>query len=43
MRGIFPVVATISATGFTRVPDTDLAERYAVLLERIVADREARS
>lgn len=28
-RGIWPVVATIDADGFTRVADTELAERYA--------------
>ncbi len=31
-RGIWPVVATIDADGFTRVPDTELAERYEALL-----------
>jgi proteasome beta subunit len=32
-RGIWPVVATISADGFTRVADEDLAVRYARLVE----------
>ena len=31
-RGIWPVVATIDADGFPRVPDTELAERYEALL-----------
>jgi proteasome beta subunit len=31
VRGIWPVVATIDAAGFTRIPDADLAERYARL------------
>ena len=30
-RGIWPVVATIDVEGFTRLPDDDLAERYARL------------
>jgi proteasome beta subunit len=33
VRGIWPVVATISADGFTRVDETELAERYAALIE----------
>ncbi len=32
-RGIWPVVATISADGFERVADDDLAARYARLVE----------
>jgi proteasome beta subunit len=32
-RGIWPVVATIDGDGFTRVPDEDLAVRYARLVE----------
>ncbi len=31
VRGIWPVVATIDAAGFTRVPDAELAERFARL------------
>ncbi|HEX2576638.1 MAG TPA: proteasome subunit beta [Aquihabitans sp.] len=31
VRGIWPVVATIDAAGFSRVADTELAERYAGL------------
>ena len=31
-RGIWPIVATIDADGFTRVADTELAERYEALL-----------
>lgn len=33
VRRIFPVVATISAEGFTRIADEELAERYVSLLE----------
>ena len=43
LRGIFPVIATISRAGFVRVPDEDLGIRYAALLEQIAAEREARS
>lgn len=32
-RGIWPVVATIDVEGFTRLADTELAERFAVLTE----------
>ena len=39
VRGIYPVVATISAEGYERIDDADLAARYATLLERIEADR----
>ena len=31
VRGIWPVVATIDAAGFTRLDDAELAERFAVL------------
>lgn len=31
VRGIWPVVATIDADGFTRLADSELAERFAVL------------
>jgi proteasome beta subunit len=31
VRGIWPVVATIAADGFTRVTDAELAERYVAL------------
>ena len=43
LRGIFPVIATISGDGFVRVPDDELGVRYAALLEQIAAEREARS
>jgi proteasome beta subunit len=31
LRGIYPVVATITATGYERVPDDELAERFAAI------------
>ena len=40
IRGIYPVIATITAEGFTRVPDTEIAERFAGLLG-VLASREA--
>jgi len=38
LRGIYPVVATITADGFERVPDDELAERF-----RTIAQQEATS
>ena len=40
IRGIYPVIATITADGFTRVPDAEIAERFAGLLG-VLASREA--
>jgi len=34
VRGIYPVIATISATGFERVSETEVATRFGALLER---------
>ena len=31
LRGIYPVVAEVTAAGFTRVPDAELAERYEAI------------
>jgi proteasome beta subunit len=31
LRGIYPVVATITASGYERVEDTELAERFAAM------------
>ncbi len=39
-RGIWPIVATISTEGYQRVPDEELAERFAALLAE---DEAARS
>ncbi len=39
LRGIFPVVATITTAGFERLPDEALQERYVALLERLAAER----
>jgi len=39
IRGIYPVVATITADGYERVTDEELAARTAALLERRGAER----
>ncbi|MFM7068097.1 MAG: proteasome subunit beta [Actinomycetes bacterium] len=39
LRGIFPVVATITADGFERVDDADLRERCERLVERLRSQR----
>ncbi len=38
VRGIYPVVATVTEAGFERVPDDELATRFAALVERLTAD-----
>lgn len=37
VRGIYPVVATITAEGFKRLADDEVAERFRALLERLSA------
>ena len=39
LRGIWPVIATITASGYQRVPDDELAERFEALIEEIRAAR----
>jgi proteasome beta subunit len=39
IRGIFPVVATITAQGFERLGDTDVADRFRALLDGMTATR----
>ena len=34
IRGIYPLVATVTADGFTSVTDEEVAERFAILIER---------
>ena len=34
VRGIYPTVATITAEGFERVPDAEVAERFGALIRR---------
>ena len=35
VRGIYPVIATITADGFERLPDEEIAELFRALLERL--------
>ena len=37
MRGIYPTVATITARGFERVADSEVAARFQALIERKAA------
>jgi proteasome beta subunit len=39
IRGIFPVVATITREGFTRVDDTEVRTRFESLLGRLTAQQ----
>jgi len=34
VRGIYPLVATVTALGFASVPDTEVAERFTTLIDR---------
>jgi proteasome beta subunit len=34
VRGIFPVVATVTAEGYERVADTEVAESFTALVQR---------
>jgi len=40
VRGIYPTMATITANGFDRVPDAEVADRFNALIE-VLAAREA--
>jgi proteasome beta subunit len=40
VRGIYPVIATITAEGFDRIADDEIAARFAALLE-VLAGRES--
>jgi proteasome beta subunit len=35
VRGIYPVIATISAEGFTRLDESEVSERFRALLDRL--------
>jgi proteasome beta subunit len=37
VRGIYPVIATITAEGFERLQDSEIAERFKALLDRLSA------
>jgi proteasome beta subunit len=38
VRGIYPLVATVTADGYQAVADTEVAERFATLIERRQAE-----
>jgi Mn-dependent DtxR family transcriptional regulator len=42
VRGIYPTVATITAEGFERVEDTEVAQRFGELLQRKTAEGHPR-
>jgi proteasome beta subunit len=42
VRGIYPTVATITAEGFTRVGELEVAERFERLLERLAEQQATR-
>jgi hypothetical protein len=35
LRGIYPIVATVSADGFVRVEDDELKQRYEAIAEAV--------
>jgi proteasome beta subunit len=41
VRGIFPTVATITAEGFERVPESEVAERFQALVSRLATPTSA--
>ena len=40
VRGIYPVIATITAEGFDRLDDAEIAERFRALLDRLAATEQ---
>jgi hypothetical protein len=34
VRGIYPIIATVDASGFSRLADDEVAERFAAILAR---------
>jgi len=43
VRGIFPVVATITSEGFTRLEDAEVSQRFRALLDRMAATKGSTS
>lgn len=43
VRGIYPTIATITANGFERVADDDVAQRFATLADRLRLETPVRS
>ena len=42
VRGIYPTMATITADGFDRIPEAEVAERFGVLADRLTAQQTHR-
>lgn len=42
LRGIYPIIATITAEGFRRVDDDELAQRYTAIADQVRAPQPAR-
>ena len=42
VRGIYPVIATITSEGFDRLEDAEIEERFRALLDRLLESRERR-
>ena len=42
MRGIYPTIATITAVGFERAGEAEIAERFGVLLATLTARESER-
>lgn len=43
VRGIYPVIATVTRDGFEKIPEEDVAERFEALIERRMADGRRRT
>ena len=39
MRGIYPLIAVVDVEGYRLVPEEEVAERFAALVDRIRAER----
>ena len=39
VRGIYPIVAVVDASGYREVPEDEVAERFAALIARKQAER----
>ena len=39
IRGIYPIVAVVDATGYREVPEDDVAERFGSLMSRLQTER----
>jgi proteasome beta subunit len=39
VRGIYPVVATVTESGYSEVPEVEVAQRFAATIERLRGGR----